>query len=48
MKIYNDKINLFRETLDQKLKNIYTTGPSSLKYPINHVLSGRGKRLDLF
>ena len=44
MKIYNDKINLFRNTLDQNLKDIYTSGPSSLKYPINHVLSGRGKR----
>tara|TARA_Y100001968_G_scaffold142543_1_gene130266 strand:+ start:1262 stop:2224 length:963 start_codon:yes stop_codon:yes gene_type:complete len=44
MKIYNDKIIFFRETLDQKLKNIYTTGPDSLKYPINHVLSGSGKR----
>ena len=44
MKIYNDKINLFRNTLDRNLKDIYTSGPKSLKYPINHVLSGRGKR----
>ena len=44
MKIYDDKIALFREALDNKLKDIYTTGPDSLKYPINHVLSGEGKR----
>ena len=45
MKIYDDKIALFREAhLDNKLKDIYTTGPDSLKYPINHILSGEGKR----
>jgi len=44
MKIYDDKIQHFRDTLDKYLVGIYQTGPDSLKSPINHILSGRGKR----
>jgi len=44
MKIYDDKIQHFRDTLDKYLVVIYQTGPDSLKSPINHILSGRGKR----
>ena len=44
MKIYDDKIQHFRNTLDSHLEKIYQTGPDSLKFPINHILSGKGKR----
>ena len=44
MKIYDDKIQFFRDTLDKHLEKIYQTGPDSLKFPINHILSGKGKR----
>ena len=44
MKIYDDKIQHFRDTLDKHLEKIYQTGPDSLRSPINHILSGKGKR----
>ena len=44
MKIYDDKIQHFKNTLDIHLEKIYQTGPDSLKFPINHILSGKGKR----
>ncbi len=44
MKIFDDKIQMYRDTLDRHLEDIYNTGPESLKNPINHVLSGKGKR----
>ena len=44
MKIFDDKIQMYRDTLDHYLVDIYNTGPDSLKNPINHVLSGKGKR----
>ena len=44
MKIFDDKIQIYRDTLDQYLVDIYNTGPDSLKDPIKHVLSGKGKR----
>ena len=44
MNIFENKINAFRDTLDAHLIDIYKTGPESLKKPINHTLSGKGKR----
>ena len=44
MKIFDDKIQMYRDTLDKYLIDIYHSGPDSLKNPINHVLSGKGKR----
>ena len=44
MKIFDDKIQMYRDMLDRHLVDIYSTGPDSLKRPINHVLSGKGKR----
>ena len=44
MKIFDNKIQMYRDTLDRYLVDIYNTGPDSLKNPINHVLSGKGKR----
>ena len=48
MNIFENKINAFRDTLDAHLIDIYKTGPESLKKPINHTLSGKGKGSDLF
>ena len=45
MKIFDDKIQMYRDPLDRHLEDIYNTGPESLKNPINHVLSGKGKRV---
>ena len=44
MKIFDDKIQMYRDMLDRYLVDIYNTGPDSLKKPINHILSGKGKR----
>tara|TARA_B100000941_G_scaffold292_1_gene176 strand:- start:3697 stop:4659 length:963 start_codon:yes stop_codon:yes gene_type:complete len=44
MNIFDDKINSYRDILDSHLIDIYKTGPESLRKPINHTLSGKGKR----
>ena len=44
MNIFDDKINSYRDILDSHLIDIYKTGPESLREPINHTLSGKGKR----
>ena len=44
MNKFDDKINSFRDILDSHLIDIYKTGPESLRNPINHTLSGKGKR----
>ena len=44
MNIFGDKINSYRDILDSHLIDIYKTGPESLRKPINHTLSGKGKR----
>ena len=44
MNIFDDKINSYRDILDSHLIDIYKTGPESLSKPINHTLSGKGKR----
>ena len=44
MNIFDEKINSYRDILDSHLIDIYKTGPESLRKPINHTLSGKGKR----
>ena len=39
MNIFENKINVFKDTIDSHLIDIYKTGPESLKQPINHTLS---------
>ena len=44
MNIFDEKINSYRDILDSHLIDIYKKGPESLRKPINHTLSGKGKR----
>ncbi len=41
----NDRINKYRDLINDNLSDIYTSGPKSLTKPINYVLKGGGKRL---
>ena len=45
MSDYSKKISTLRDLINSRLGSVYPVGPSMLKDPINHVLSGRGKRL---
>ena len=42
--MYNDVFSEYKILIDNELKEIYNNGPTLLKEPINHVVSG-GKRL---
>ena len=41
---FNNKIEFFKECVDEELLNIYIRGPKLIKEPLNHIISG-GKRL---
>ena len=43
--MHDNLINVYREEINHKLQNIYTSGPESLVTPINYVLTGKGKRI---
>jgi len=45
MSDYDKKISAFRDLINNRLGSVYSTGPNMLRDPINHVLSGQGKRL---
>lgn len=45
MNKFEKQIKRYRDTINSDLKKVYSSGPESLKHPINHVLNGKGKRL---
>ena len=45
MKIFEEKINNYKQEIDSKLLGTYPSGPTSLNKPINYVLGLGGKRM---